>query len=207
MYYLLTASNAANLRHGAQLNELEIIETFKYLSGLPPADPPFEVREWRLQSVYYKNDFAYIAWLPKQITITLSAPLTNLPAEPQVWTGTVSVPSANTVESSLAHIFDVFNNDHPASYPHRSLSIGDLVTLDGRTYKCEPIGWSPYTTIMLESDEGTFVFAISNLDLDENEDLNLCCDTVATLMPGTRCHHLFTSIDAARNSRKLPPDA
>lgn len=29
----------------------------------------------------------------------------------------------------------------PTSRSHTALSIGDLVTIDGRTYRCAPIGW------------------------------------------------------------------
>lgn len=43
---------------------------------------------------------------------------------------------------TLEEIFARFNcNDYPPEYKGRSLSVSDIVCVDGRYYYCEPIGW------------------------------------------------------------------
>ena len=44
-------------------------------------------------------------------------------------------------ESQLNHIFSLLNTNPPLSYPHRSLSVGDIVILKDSTFKCLTIGW------------------------------------------------------------------
>ncbi len=42
----------------------------------------------------------------------------------------------------LQAVFYTFNLNHPGDYHHRSLSVGDVVTLDSsRSYVCAPVGW------------------------------------------------------------------
>lgn len=42
----------------------------------------------------------------------------------------------------LEMVFHTFNVNHPADYRHRSLSVGDVVTVDSkRSYICAPAGW------------------------------------------------------------------
>src|SRR5579884_1484710 len=42
----------------------------------------------------------------------------------------------------LEEIFRIFNIEHPADYRNRSLSIGDVVTIDeARSYRCACVGW------------------------------------------------------------------
>ncbi len=45
----------------------------------------------------------------------------------------------------LDGLYEVFNIDHPAGYDNRSMSVGDVITLedeDGRrSYACECAGW------------------------------------------------------------------
>lgn len=41
--------------------------------------------------------------------------------------------------------FTVFNIAHPAGYCGRSLSVGDVVGVDGRYYLCAPVGFHPVT--------------------------------------------------------------
>ncbi len=42
----------------------------------------------------------------------------------------------------LEAIFHTFNMNHPADYHQRSLSVGDVVTLDGeRSFLCDVTGW------------------------------------------------------------------
>lgn len=46
----------------------------------------------------------------------------------------------------LERLFQIFNIDHPADYKGRSLSVSDIVILDGdsgaQCYYCEPIGFA-----------------------------------------------------------------
>lgn len=45
-------------------------------------------------------------------------------------------------EALLEQAFRVLNIDHPADYGERSLSVGDVVTIDGlRSYRCDWVGW------------------------------------------------------------------
>ncbi len=45
-------------------------------------------------------------------------------------------------EEILQQAFQVLNVNHPSDYLSRSLSAGDVVTLDGaRSYVCDAVGW------------------------------------------------------------------
>ena len=41
----------------------------------------------------------------------------------------------------LEHLFRIFNQEHPAGFASYSLSVGDMVGLDGVFYACDPTGW------------------------------------------------------------------
>lgn len=41
----------------------------------------------------------------------------------------------------LNNLFQTFNVDHPADYRGRSLSVSDVVTLNGKSYFCDTAGW------------------------------------------------------------------
>lgn len=45
----------------------------------------------------------------------------------------------------LEHVFSIFNNNHPAGYCGRSLSVGDVVHLMDRYYLCSVLGFTPIT--------------------------------------------------------------
>jgi len=38
-------------------------------------------------------------------------------------------------------MFEIFNIRHPEDYRNRSLSVGDMVVIDGRKYACMPVGF------------------------------------------------------------------
>ncbi|MBS1807551.1 MAG: hypothetical protein JST84_05105 [Acidobacteria bacterium] len=63
-----------------------------------------------------------------------------------VWKGELPI-NTDDASQSLDAVFAKFNLDHPPSYPHRSLSVGDEVFLatpqSVGTYRCESFGWSP----------------------------------------------------------------
>lgn len=42
---------------------------------------------------------------------------------------------------TLEHLFYIFNCDHPADFKGHSLSVSDLVELDGVCYYCDNLGW------------------------------------------------------------------
>jgi hypothetical protein len=58
-----------------------------------------------------------------------------------------------TLDQGLAFLFAVFNGMMPGEEllsqwyyesAKRSLSVGDVVVINGAAYKCEPIGWTPF---------------------------------------------------------------
>lgn len=46
-----------------------------------------------------------------------------------------------TPEQLLELLFRKFNIDHPDGYAVRSMSVSDIVALDGNMYYCNPVGW------------------------------------------------------------------
>ena len=48
---------------------------------------------------------------------------------------------AKADEDVLEELFREFNIDHPAGFKSYSMSVGDMVDLDGRIYWCAPIGF------------------------------------------------------------------
>jgi hypothetical protein len=44
-------------------------------------------------------------------------------------------------EDFLEVLFRKFNIEHPEGFESYSLSVGDIVDLDGRIYWCAPVGW------------------------------------------------------------------
>ena len=56
-----------------------------------------------------------------------------------VWRGTVE---SKTVNGALEELFRIFNIDRPEQYYGRSLSVSDVVLLDGKYYYCDSFGWS-----------------------------------------------------------------
>lgn len=43
----------------------------------------------------------------------------------------------------LEHVFAIFNTAHPTGYAGRSLSVGDIVQLEGKNYLCAALGFVP----------------------------------------------------------------
>lgn len=41
----------------------------------------------------------------------------------------------------LEELFYVFNCDHPEDFMGHSLSVSDVVVIDGKKYYCDPFGW------------------------------------------------------------------
>jgi hypothetical protein len=75
-------------------------------------------------------------------------------------------------DSVLALAFEMFNRGAPKfvgdyMYPERSLSVGDVVEIDGTRFACQPVGWKQTLTLCLidpvghlaeirEAEEATF---------------------------------------------------
>ena len=49
-------------------------------------------------------------------------------------------------ERYLECLFGEFNTDHPADYTGRSLSVSDVVTINGVAYFCDSFGWKKLDT-------------------------------------------------------------
>ncbi len=49
--------------------------------------------------------------------------------------------ATNTYSGSLWE--DIIEPALPSSRPHTSLSVGDVVKVDGRLWSCESVGWTP----------------------------------------------------------------
>lgn len=47
----------------------------------------------------------------------------------------------------LERIFSIFNISRPADFKGHSLSTNDIVTLDGKAYLCDTIGWKEINLI------------------------------------------------------------
>lgn len=45
------------------------------------------------------------------------------------------------VYKALEDLFTKFNIDHPADFTGHSLSVSDIVELDGKNYYCDSCGW------------------------------------------------------------------
>ena len=53
----------------------------------------------------------------------------------------VDPDSMNPDFDALEHIYRVFNLDHPLGYKGRSISVSDIVEMDGKYYFCSNFGW------------------------------------------------------------------
>lgn len=57
----------------------------------------------------------------------------------------------------LDAIFELYNTCHPPDYQERSLSVGDVVKIEGRFFACQAIGWTrisnPYESALKAFDE------------------------------------------------------
>lgn len=49
--------------------------------------------------------------------------------------------TANTISDALESLFETFNINHPKDFKGHSLSVSDVVELDGVMYYCDSIGW------------------------------------------------------------------
>lgn len=56
----------------------------------------------------------------------------------KVWSG--------ATDGSLEHIFEAFNIRRPKDFKGHSLSVSDVVVMDGKAWYCDSIGWKEVTS-------------------------------------------------------------
>lgn len=55
-----------------------------------------------------------------------------------VYEGELDYPE---MPNALEELFEIFNNKRPKDFEHRSMSISDIVEIDGKNYYCDFVGW------------------------------------------------------------------
>lgn len=67
----------------------------------------------------------------------------NLKNYTQVYKGEIN---EETVNAALEKLFFIFNMQHPSDFIGHSLSVSDIVEIDGKFYYCQPVGWQEVKT-------------------------------------------------------------
>lgn len=55
-----------------------------------------------------------------------------------VYEGELDYPE---MPNALEELFEIFNNRRPKDFERRSMSISDIVEIDGKNYYCDFVGW------------------------------------------------------------------
>ena len=55
-----------------------------------------------------------------------------------VYEGELDYPE---MPNALEELFEIFNNRRPEDFERRSMSISDVVEIDGKNYYCDFVGW------------------------------------------------------------------
>ena len=55
-----------------------------------------------------------------------------------VYDGELDCPE---MPNALEELFEIFNNKRPKDFEGRSMSISDIVEIDGKNYYCDFVGW------------------------------------------------------------------
>ena len=55
-----------------------------------------------------------------------------------VYEGELDYPE---MPNALEELFEIFNNKRPKDFKRRSMSISDVVEIDGKNYYCDFVGW------------------------------------------------------------------
>ena len=55
-----------------------------------------------------------------------------------VYEGELDCPE---MPNALEELFEIFNNRRPKDFERRSMSISDIVEIDGKNYYCDFVGW------------------------------------------------------------------
>lgn len=56
-----------------------------------------------------------------------------------VYEGEIEVTSS--INNTLEKLFEIFNIRHPEDFKGHSLSVSDIVEIDGNNYYCDAFGW------------------------------------------------------------------
>ena len=56
-----------------------------------------------------------------------------------------AIPSEKGPTATLEELFFIFNMKHPLDFTGHSLSVSDIVELDGHYYYCDNVGWTDIT--------------------------------------------------------------
>ena len=87
------------------------------------------IRRGTSEDIYRKYCFAPLRWIDE----------VNLNNYVQVYSDEVEY--SDTVEMFLEYLFKKFNLDHPNDFGGHSMSVSDIVKVDGKFYFCDSIGW------------------------------------------------------------------
>lgn len=87
------------------------------------------VRRGTPEDIYRKYCFSPLRWIDE----------VNLKNYIQVYSDEVEYN--DTVEMFLEYLFTKFNLDHPVDFGGHSMSVSDVVKVDGKYYFCDSIGW------------------------------------------------------------------
>ena len=87
------------------------------------------VRKGTPENIYRKYCFAPLHWIDE----------VNLNNYIQIYSDEVEY--SDTVEMFLEYLFKKFNLDHPNDFGGHSMSVSDIVKVDGKFYFCDSIGW------------------------------------------------------------------
>lgn len=94
-------------------------------------------------------------WQANEPTFMVDPAIKNYKAENyhMVWHYTKSFPTEATDIQILESTFETFNVKRPLVFCGHSLSVGDIVVVDGKAYICDSFGWNDIT---FEVDSKTF---------------------------------------------------
>ena len=87
------------------------------------------VRRGTPEDIYRKYCFSPLCWIDE----------VNLKNYIQVYSDEVEY--SDTVKMFLEYLFKKFNLDHPNDFGGHSMSVSDIVKVDGKYYFCDSIGW------------------------------------------------------------------
>jgi len=59
----------------------------------------------------------------------------------KVYSGSIYKSSSETITDHLERLFTIFNLQHPIDFRGHSLSVSDVVKIDGRHFYCDSFGW------------------------------------------------------------------
>ena len=86
----------------------------------------------------HPREQGFLAWTDR--CRLLSTDMVDLGLYHKVYSGTISGDQPITI---LENLFAQFNLQRPSAFHGHSLSVGDVVVLDGQAHYCDNVGWQP----------------------------------------------------------------